>query len=206
MAAKGGIVFTRWADFRNVVKPARFQKRLEREVGKAGTRNAKIAEKVMRKVIQTGKGLTGNAALTIAIKGEDKPLVDSAGLFQAITSRRVKWNEHFIGVLRASGVFNVAEIVHDGLIIPVSERMRNLFFILWIASLRKADGRPGPTLTGRAAELFERFKSWKPLKPSTRAIKIPARPFGALTVADAALRKRMEREWNRAVERALGTR
>jgi hypothetical protein len=132
-------------------------------------------EALIRQEITNGK-FESNKPLTIALKGVDEPLKgDSAGapLFKAITSKVVNDYAVFIGVLQTSGVYNIAVTIHDGRSIKVTEKMKNLFNILWLK-----ENNPSIDLTGRAAELWEKMPGgWKPLKASTTVIVIPPRPF-----------------------------
>ena len=174
--------------------PARFDAASKKALRRATQLNGKVGERSMRQCIRAGVS-PSNAALTQALKGGDKPLVDSGELFQAIASEVVSDSEVFIGVLRTNGAYNVAEIVHEGATIGVTAKMRGMFFYLWKASIGEMD----PTkLTGRAAELFERFQDWKPLLPSTTAIVIPARRFSEAILA-SDVRDEVKRNWETAL-------
>lgn len=198
---KGGIKFKNWDAFKILIRPGRFRRRLEKHVGQATARNVKFLTKAIRKQIQRG-GFAKNAALTAAIKGSSKPLVDYADLFKAITAKKLAWDHAFVGLLRTSGAYNVGLIVHEGADVPVTAKMRNLFWVLAIASQEVGTGA-APELTGRAAELFARFQSWRPLNPGTRIIRIPPRPFVLQAMEDPALRRQVERGWSDAVQLAL---
>jgi hypothetical protein len=152
----------------------------------------------MRKTIQRGDGLDSNAALTEAIKGVDKPLVGlTSTLFQAITHKKVDTYEAFAGLLRTEDNFNIGVIVHDGVAIPVTDKMRGMFFYLWLASEGQIDSE---SLTGRAAELFEKKQTgWAPLADDTEAIIVPERPFVDITLRDNGLIGRCHGNWKRAM-------
>lgn len=177
--------------------PFKFASASREAIRKATALNGKLAEAEMRKQIQGGIK-PSNAALTQAIKGGDKPLVDSSELFQSVTSRVLSDTEVFVGVLRNNGAHNIAVVVHEGVAIKVTPAMRSMFFYLWKASIGQMDPSK---LTGRAAELWQRNQDWKPLLPSTTAITIPARPFVEHTFQSARLKGIARYNW----ERAMGT-
>lgn len=186
-----------WGKFAKAINGPKFSAALKKEVGRAVARSGKVAERAIRRQIRSGK-LTKNAALTQAIKGSGKPLVDFGELFKAVTSTSPKWNVAFAGIKRTEGAFNVAKLLHEGGDIPATKRMHGLFWMLFLAS----QGR-NVTLTGRAAELFQRFQNWYPLAPTTQVIRIPARPFVANIQTDHQLRQSVEVGWPHAVQRAL---
>ena len=187
--------------FRRLAKTLRpnLYARLQRQhVSRATQRNAVFVAAAMRKTIQRGDNLDSNAALTEAIKGTNKPLVGlTSTLFQAITHKKVTPYEAFAGLLRTDDAFNVGVIVHDGTAIPVTDKMRGMFFYLWLAST----GQISPErLTGRAAELFERKTTgWAPLADDTESIVIPERPFVDIMLRDNSLNKRCHDNWERAL-------
>jgi len=183
---------------------------LTRNMFKATRLNGFAAEAIMRDVLQSSGGLEKNAALTQAIKGGDKPLVDSSALFGSITSKATNIRTVFAGVLRTDDAFNVAVITHEGAVVKVTERMRGMFFQLWLASGARsratgtATTSAPPPLTGRAAELFSRFRGpWWPLKASTTAIKIPRRPWSDIAFKDPALKAIARENWKEAYKRTF---
>lgn len=183
-----------------LLKPSRFQADLNRNIGKALQLNGQVAVRAMRKTIKAGVP-PSNAGLTRFIKGSSKPLVDSGQLFGAITAKRVGPLAVFVGVLRSDKAFNVAVTVHNGAHIRVTDRMRGMFFALWLASTGKMDPAK---LKGAAAELWARRKgNWKPLGEGKAMITIPRRPFVEITFADGSMKKRMTRNFKRASELAL---
>ena len=149
--------------------------------------------------------MTKNAALTRAIKGSAKPLVDNSDLFKAVTSKTLGVFKVFAGVLRTEGVYNIAKTLHEGVDIPVTKKMRSLFYVLWLASQDAADGgsRLKGAVGGRAAELFAKFQDWKPLGVNTAVIRIPARRFLQGITKDPQLRTSVEEGWSHAIQRAL---
>jgi len=184
--------------FLALFRPGLFDQLMRTHVSRATQQNAAFAVAAIRKKIQNGKDFERNADLTIALKGEDKPLVGrgTAELFKSITLKKIDPYEAFVGVLRTDDGFNVAATVHDGVAIKVTEKMRGMFFYLWLAS----EGRISPDkLTGRAAELFAIQQVWFPLSKETTTIVIPSRPFVDVALADPALRRRMEDNWKRSM-------
>lgn len=183
--------------------PVKFAKASKKALRRASGQNGLMAKAKMRKVIQTGIK-PGNAELTQAIKGDDKPLVDTSELFNAITSKVTSDTEVFVGVLRRNAkAFNVGMTVHDGAAITVTPKMRGMFFYLMLAST----GRMDPSkLTGRAAELFERFQDWKSLEPGTTTITISPRPFVAMAFADADLKRQAKANWQKALKQVFAER
>lgn len=152
----------------------------------------------MRQTIQSGKSLQRNAALTQAIKGDNKPLVDQGALFQQITSKVVDDFTVLAGVLRTSGAYNVGLIVHEGATIKVTPKMRGLFFVLWKASEGMLD--PGQ-LEGRAKELFEQMsEGWLPLNANTEVIVIPPRPWIRIAFNNTQMIKQVRDNWKQAME------
>lgn len=182
--------------------PKKMDAALKRHLRKASGVNGKLMEAEARQVIRTGRGLAKNAALTAALKGENKPLVGfTSEMFRAITSKVVGPDTVFVGVLRTDGAYNIAKIVHDGQNIPVTESMRWMFFYLWKAS----DGSIPPSkLTGRAAELWNQMPGgWKPLADSTTFIVIPSRPFLDIAFQSAKFKTRANDNWQMAVRAAI---
>jgi hypothetical protein len=166
-------------------------------VGKAVELNAKLVERRIRKVFQGGMQ-PPQSELQAWIKGADKPGVDNADLFKAVTSTRLKKMTYFVGVKRTSAEFNVAEIVHFGAVISVTKKMRGMFFLMWLVDQGRMDESE---LKGRAAELYSRRKGeWKPLKAGTTQIIIPGRPFVTLAMQDARTRKKIEENFRKAAQ------
>jgi len=186
-------------EWRNVTDANAFSRRLQRNVRRATALNALAAAKKMREVIQSGK-LKANAPLTMAVKGSTKPLVAGGDLFQSITVQKINEDEHFVGVLRTEGDFNLVAILHEGATIPVTPAMRWMFLMLAKAS----DGTMDPSkLEGRASELFAQFQGWKPLGASTTAIVIPERPFVRITFESPDLIALCKANWAAACQAAL---
>ena len=168
--------------------------------------NGKLAEALVRKTIQGGGSgeYPRNAQLTKQIKKSNKPLVDSGQFFQSVTSQVVDDYTVFVGVLRSSGKYNIAVVLHEGVTEKVTPAMRGMFFMLWRASEGMIDASK---LTGRAAALFERKqKGWYPLASSTEAIVIPGRPFFKVAFKNTQMIKRSRDNWKKALEASFAER
>lgn len=158
----------------------------------------------MRSAIRGGRGFAKNAALTQAIKGSNKPLVDDGTLFQGITSKVIDDFTVFAGVLRTDKNFNVAAAVHEGAQVKVTPAMRRMFFMLWKASTGGID--PGQ-LTGRAKELFGRMQEgWLPLTSSASVIVIPPRRWVEVAFRNTQMTKLVRQNWERAMVVTFGER
>lgn len=184
---------------------AKVQKKLVlQHMTRANLLNGKYAEKIIKERIKQKKYVK-NRPLTVAIKGEDHPLIGVEGgatLFNNITSKETRpRGTVFIGVIRASKIYNIAVALHEGVSIPVTEKMRAMFRALWMVSEGKMDENK---LTGRAAQLWEWMPgNWKPLKASTKFIVIQARPFIKDVLNDDVFRKRVMSNWNKAMRQAF---
>lgn len=174
--------------FADKIEPAKFRSRLRREIKKATAKNGLIAEGAVKENINKGN-FAANQPLTTALKGSSRPLVDSGDLVKAITNRPFTF-QVVIGVLRKvakrnkltgkiDNIQDIAAILHNGITISVTPKMRRLFFAL-------ADENP----------------KIKPLNPKTKVIVIPARPFMEAAVAPTML-KIYQLNWEEAVQRAL---
>lgn len=188
------------------LKAPAFNAQLRRQLRRATMLNAKLVERQIRQVIRSGE-FERNANLTVALKGSTKPLVDQGQLFQFITSKVIDDTTAFVGVLRTDDNYNIVQTIHNGANIPVTKRMRGLFFILWQAG---QGDFPLDRLEGRAAELFQKMPNarygWRPLKDSTTHIIIPPRPFIHEAMDDRKLQLRIKENWVMAVQAALKVR
>lgn len=191
-----------WERFNRALDPQRFRRLSRKHLRKATERNGLEAVATIRRTIRKGGSFAANAMLTKEIKGSSKPLVDSgSGLFQAVTSKIDTDTSVFVGVLQTDGFYNIAKAIHDGVVIPVTPKMRQMFKALWWASIGNLDPSE---LDGRAAELWKRKPGgWFPLKDSTVAIVLPPRPFVELAFADPALKKKARANWERAMNSAI---
>lgn len=191
-----------WERFKAAIDPLRFRRVARKHLRKATERNGLEAVATIRRMIRKGGNFAANAVLTREIKGSSKPLVDTgSGLFQAITSKVETDTSVFIGVLQVDEFYNIAEAIHDGRVISVTPKMRQMFQALWWASIGNLD--PGE-LHGRAAELWKRKPGgWYPLKESTTAIVFPPRRFIDLAFKDPKLNRKVRDNWEQAISNAI---
>lgn len=193
-----------WHKLQFLLSAAHFSPALQEAIGHATRINAAILRREIRKNIRSGvyaSGRAKNRPLTEFIKGSSKALVDTGQLFQAITSNVQSWGRAEVGVARTSRSANVARIVHEGTVIPVTEKMRAMFRALAEVS----NGTRDPSsLRGRAKALYERQKKgWVPLKLSTTHIMIPARPFIQEVINDPTIRNLISENWLTAASSSI---
>lgn len=190
-----------WKGFERALNPQVFDRVTRKHIRRATALNAKLVLRAMRKAIQSGE-FEPNKPLTVAIKGSSKPLVDFGhSLFQALTDRLIDDFTAFVGIQRKDEFYNIGLFLHEGGALPVTPKMRGLFYLLWLASNEAID--PGE-LTGRAAELWERMPGgWFPIGKGTQAIMITGRPFVDRALEDPDLRSRSKRNWEGALRAAL---
>jgi len=188
-----------WKKFAKAVDKKKFGGMIRKHVALETRRNAQRAAKAIRKRIQGGEGAP-NAPLTIFIKHSSKPLVDDGDLFKAITFQIATWDEGWAGILRSDAEFGLAEFLHEGGTIKVTNKMRALFQIIWETSM----GADPSKLRGRAAELWARQPGgWLPLKKSTTQIEVPGRPFIQRVFEDDEFIRLMKENWEKALARAF---
>ena len=180
---------------------------ITRHLSKATKKNGLEVVKLTRQIIKA-KPFAKNADLTVALKKSSMPLIGSANqLFRAITSKPISDLEVFVGVLKASSAYNIAETVHGSIgqpsskIIPVTKKMRGMFYLLYKASI---DPTVVSDLTGRAKELWDlKPGGWYPLKQSTTSIRIPSRPFMEITFRDPKMIQILKRNWEKGLDDAF---
>lgn len=198
-----------WKQMAAALDPKRFQANLDANMGKATRFNGMMVAGMIRKRIR-GRRYTSNAPLTVLIKKSSTPLVDDGDLFGAVTSKNIDAYSVFVGVLRSAigpdgqSLVNIAEFLHKGGSIPVTDAMRAMFIMLWEVGQGK---RERSTLEGRAAELAKqlkgRIKQIKPLKASTKFIVVPPRPFLSDVLNDPLVLKRCRKNWEKAFQATL---
>lgn len=185
-----------WRALRDAFSPSAFKKRMQTEIGKATALNALLAEGAIKAGIASGKGMAKNSKFTIALKGSSRPLVASGELLKSIIGRKIRWDYAVAGVLKSravrdkstgqtNDVLNIAQILHGGATIHVSDKMRRFFF--WMAS---------------RYEKGEIKEPWKPLSRRTKVIVIPPRPFLEFATEQKMLDKYAD-NWAAAVQRAM---
>lgn len=201
-----------WKKLRTRLNTGRFDTLLNGNMRRATARNGQQVARAMRKTIKERK-FTSNAALTVMFKGYDHPLIDHAGgLFQAISSQMVKSNVALAGVFRTAEApagsnltpYNVTGLMHEGFTIKVTPRMRGLFDALAAYTHGHVTKEQ---LTGRAAVIAERIDPSEvkisPLRATTEALHVPARPFIRDAVEDQAIRNGCRQQWRDAYDAAL---
>ena len=197
-----------WRVFAKAINPKLNQAMLEKHVGRATKANGALVRRRVRSNIRAGVGLGQNAELTALIKGGNRPIVGTPGLdlFNAITYEVQDWRVVMIGVKRMGGAgfaSNIALIVHDGMSIPVTKRMRGLFWVLWLASKGRIEYSD---LKGRAKEIYDLTggaKGIKPIGENKRAIVIPSRPFLKITIEEDETQKAVRTNWHNAVKATI---
>lgn len=195
--AKSNLKLVGFKKLKSILDPKKFERRLKKHVRQATLKNGLIAESKIKEAINKGKvpgRAKTNADLTIAIKGSDRPLVDSGQLTKSISSEVQSWKLVFVGVNRnrtvtdengkKTGIITIAQTLHDGAAINVTAKMRRFFF--WMAFDKESPFR-GVV---------------KPLKASTKKIIIPPRPFLHVALADKLV-KRYTNNWNKAVRKTM---
>lgn len=177
---------------KRILDANRFTKEFKKQVRQATKKNALIAADAIKIAITQEKVGDPNHPLTELLKGSSKPLIGEDGdLLASIQGKAVKWNLAFLGVMKEKrkkglpfaskkaliGQISLAAILHEGVDIKVTDKMRRFFAVM-------AGKFPGRV---------------KPLKASTTVIHIPGRPF--LEEAFAAELILLYREnWEEAVD------
>lgn len=198
-----------WRKMASALDSKRFEANLEANLGRATAFNGMMMAGEIRRRIKSRK-YAKNSPLTILLKKSSTPLVDDGDLFGAVTSQSLDKYSVFIGILRSTmgdngkPLVNLAELLHNGGVIPVTEHMRNMFILLSEVGQGKRDVS---TLEGRVADMAKalgpRIKNIKALRASTTHIKIPARPFLTDVLKDPAMLKKCEMNWRKAVQATM---
>lgn len=199
-----------WKQFKKAIDPKYAGPVLKKHVGRATSANGAAVRRRIRQHIKAGaptrEGHVGNAPLTALIKGGDKPIVGTKGadLFNSITYKAYNWRTVYVGAHRMGDGVNIAEIVHNGRIIKVTQAMRGMFWLLWLA----AKGRVNPgQLAGRAMYLWlqagPRAKDFKPISKGKTHIVIPSRPFIKDVLEQDETRMILDTNWTNAMAATL---
>lgn len=198
-----------WKQFGAAVDAKRFQANLDANIGKATVANGMLVAGEIRKRIKQRR-YAANSPFTVLVKKSSTPLINDADLFGAVTSKRIDNYKVFVGILRSAlsddgkPLVNLAEFLHSGGSIPVTDSMRNMFVLLSEVGQGKRDVS---TLEGRTAELAKalgsRIKRVKPLKASTKYIVIPPRPFILSVLRDPTVHKKCQNNWQKAVQASI---
>lgn len=168
-----------WPTVRQLFNARGFQRRYKLNLQKFLKTTGIAVVGLMTKVVLRESPFAGNAALTVAMKGSDVPLVDNNDMVQSF-AWEIKGDEVFSGVKRGAANFNVAAIVHEGATINVTKKMRGFFLFLH----------------SQNSEIL-------PLSPKTRRIIIPGRPFAQATHDDSRLRPFVDRQGKTLIMNAL---
>lgn len=193
-----------WKRMAAAVDAKRFQENLEANLNKATAFNGMMVAGEIRRRIKARK-YAKNSPLTVLIKGSSTPLIDDGDLWGAVTSKNLNSFTVFVGLLRSSiasdghSIINIAEFLHQGGTIPVTEHMRNMFILLAEVGEGK---RERSTLEGRVAEIAKalgrRIKDIKPLRPETTHLVIKPRPFLRDVLDDPTIHKKCQDNWRKA--------
>lgn len=152
--------------------PERVKKAAEVGSNRAGALMAKRIKEGMRSQAPGGKQFEKLSALTLSRKTGSKALISSGELLRSVTWKAIKGGV-WVGSNRkdGSGRHNLAAIHEFGVTIKVTEKMRWKFIEI----------------------------AGSPLKPTTRYIHIPARPFIGPVANDKEVRQEVLDEYVRAV-------
>jgi hypothetical protein len=154
MGIKADLQFTGFDRLRRMLNPIKFERALKRRVKEQNEKLSKITVDALDKSIES-EGVQ-NRPLTKILKHSHKPLIEEGEMFGSVGSKLKGFYQFTTGVKRiGSKGQNVAAILHEGAIVPVSEGMRSYFRAM-------------------AAEFSPLVK---PLKASTSQIVIKPRPF-----------------------------
>lgn len=186
-----GGTFGDWDDWLRRTDGGAFEKRLGVETGKALDRLGVFAVGLIRRSIRSGD-YAANAALTIALKGSSKPLVDQGTLIKSVTyDRQVENGQNvlYVGAHRMARwkgqEYNLVRILHDGATIRVTPAMLAAVF----AKLRAKRGRRAVSGGGGSGA----GGYWH----------IPPRPFILGPIGSPAFTARFDSEMDAALGRAL---
>jgi hypothetical protein len=192
-----------WKKLQKAFDPRVFQAKNKKHIERATKINGLLAVRTARETMADPSLYKENAPLTIAIKGSTKPLIDDGDLRKAITHKVVDTFTVFVGVLRTHAFSNIAEKLHEGVVIPVSRKMRNMFRLLWLKYQLSLRGKESELkLTGRAEDLWEDYKGpWYRIRKPNIVIK--ARRFFKFAFENPELLKKVEENWILAIARTL---
>lgn len=164
-----------WKKLKNVMK--KFDKRIERNSTVALHRSAIQLESMIKERILDGKGMKPNHPFTIKMKRSSKPLIDNGDLLGSVSHHFIDRHTVAVGVNRRtrSGV-NIAAL-HErekGVRIKVTPKMR-----AW--------------LHGHGLHL----------KPSTKELFIPGRPFMKPSYNDFRQKGITKKLFKKAIEKTV---
>ena len=166
--------------FKKMFAKTFFMGELKKQVRKQNKILGISFEDKVRKEIKQGK-FAKNSRLTELLKGSSKPLVDQGDLWASINSDVYRYLELRVGVIRKDPRTgkSIALILHEGATITVTPKMRAWF--------RRRHVETGGLV--------------RPLKQSTQAIKIPARPFFRQSlIENKEVEVELRQRWGKAVD------
>lgn len=195
-----------WKSFGKAIDVNFHKTTLEKYVGRATRANAIAVRRRVRQKIKDGDFEENAPLTTLFKKGSSQPLKGTKGsnLFNSIAYEIEDWRTAVVGVNRYNDDgYNIGLILHEGATIPVTEAMRNMFYLLWLAGLGAFDP---DLLKGRAREIYDATngaKGFLPIDPKTSYIRIPPRQFLTDTIKDPETINVIKTNWQRAVEATL---
>lgn len=193
-----------WQKMSKAIDPAKFGAIMNRNVAKATQANARLMVKAIRAGMKSGR-YEANAPLTIIIKHSAKPLIDSGELWRSVTHKVIDPYSVFVGVLRAAkssdgrSLANIAEFLHEGGAITVTDKMRAMFEMLYKVSIGRL---PESVLDGKALEMYTaaRGEIIYPIGDATQVIRVKGRPYISDQFENGALLTTFQKNWQEAVE------
>jgi hypothetical protein len=132
-----GLVLRGWKAFTRAFSRNRVRDRLQREQKRKMREAVLYLRNEVIEYIDSEKHGVPNAPLTVLIKGSDRPIVDRGDLRQAITTEvGASRGGHVLGAVgvlrrrkkRGRRLTNVAEAIHEGFKIRVTEKVRRAVF------------------------------------------------------------------------------
>lgn len=210
----------RWTNKREFTRlldrldPAKFERRLQREMRPALSRAAKKLVAVVKLTIRNADAWSPNPnrPLTMLLKqaGMQGQLQDTGAMVASVSSRTDGPYKAYVGLLKGKAspdVIRYSTWVHDGRTIKVTPKMRNLFYALadYTRDMREK-GRSNRKLSRRGRELLARMgptADFKPIGKSTPYITLPKREFLKTAVESQFAKKAVSEHLNYALARAL---
>lgn len=168
-------LFGDWARLEQFLKsaPEKIRNAANQGSGRAGALLAKRIKEGIRSQAPGGKPFQKLSSLTLSRKNGSKALIASGELLRSVTWKKVQGGV-WVGSNRkdASGKANLAAVHEFGCTITVTDKMRWKFIEL----------------------------SGKPLKPTTRFIHIPPRPFIGPVANDPSVRRELVEAYIQSVQ------
>jgi hypothetical protein len=176
------VVFTGpWDALEKAFDRKRWEPHFRVEMKQANAINGLILQRTARKAIRDASTHgPPNTPLTLALKGSRNPLYESGELHDAITYRVKSWNRVEVGVFKQTRrLMSIARVVHDGMDIKVTTKMRLMFKAIHRASLDPS--KPHGLKSPRARKIWRLFQKHGggifPKLDNQAFIRITGRPF-----------------------------